>query len=172
MARAFEKELDLFRPMAENSPVQGIVWQEFRPVNQYTPNSKVMFDISASPNLYYDLKRSTLRVKSKILKDDGSVPNSKTKDKDGNALTVDNVAPTNFLLHSLWSQLEIALQQKTITKIGDNHAHKAYIDALLSTSATQKNTGMMSQMFVKDTPGTLDDTTPNGSNEGLYDRYH
>ena len=131
-----------------------------------------MFDISASPNLYYDLKRSTLRVKSKILKDDGSVPNSKTKDKDGNALTVDNVAPTNFLLHSLWSQLEIALQQKTITKIGDNHAHKAYIDALLSTSATQKNTGMMSQMFVKDTPGTLDETTPNGSNEGLYDRYH
>lgn len=167
MEQAIEKELDLFSNPPRSANVEEVEWQEFRPTTQFTPNSKVVFDIAGSPNLYYELKWSILKVKARLLKNDGSIPSMALNDEKE---MIDDVSPVNLLLHSMWSQLEIALQQKVITKIGDTHAYKAYLDALLETSAAQKESSLLNQLFVKDNSGAQNETSALGTNIGLSER--
>ncbi len=91
--------------------------------------------------------------------------------KDGSDLTTkDNVAPVNMTLHSMFSQVDVSLQQQPVSEVGPNHAYKAYFDVLLNTKSVEEMTCML---FYEDTPMHFDDTDAlSGSNGGLTNRFH
>lgn len=78
----------------------------------------------------------------------------------------DLVGLTNNALHSIFSQVDVNVQQHPTTEVGANYAYKAYLDTLLEC---QNQHDLECQLFLKDDSGVdMDDTDPSGRNSGLF----
>jgi hypothetical protein len=60
-----------------------------------------------------------------------------------------NVAPVNNTLHSIFSRVDVSLQNKVVTESDTNYAYLAYMKALLNTSNAEKEGPMHMQLFYK-----------------------
>ena len=152
--------MSIFEPLPTDTAILVREWIEFRPVNQLGEDAAIEFHVVPQSSGYLDLKQSRLNVKFKITKGDGS-----------SVTDADVVAPINLVLHSLFSQVECQLQQKSVSEVGTNYPYKAYIDTLMTT--TQSKMCMnSSQLFIKDSSGRFDDAdAKTGGNLGLYERW-
>ncbi len=152
-----EDELALFQKGPTESGVQSKEWISHRPINQLTDGSAIEFSIPGTSTTYMDLKNSLLYIKLKIVKSDGS------------DITVDDeVALTNAPLHSIFSQIDLNVQQQPVNEVGNNYSYKAYIDTVLNEVDERK---LSCQLFFVDSSGHLmDDPSTNGGNSGLYAR--
>ena len=152
-------ELSLFSPPPANTGIERREWIEFRPNNQITGDSPVEFTIPPQSAAYIDLKRSSLKVKLRLTKADGTLIK-----KDA------NVGLINLPLQAIFSVVECSLQQTPVAQMGSNYPYKAYIDTLLETGKGEKVL-LNSQFFLKDTPGHHDNADViTGSNTALYRR--
>lgn len=154
-----EDELSLFSPPPANTGIQRREWIEFRPTNQITGDSPLEFTIPPQSATYMDLKRSSLKVKLRLLNENGSAIAKDT-----------NVGLVNLPLQAIFSEVECSLQQTSVTQLGSNYPFRAYIDTLLESGANDR-VKLDSQLFVKDQSGHHDDADVRiGSNTGLYRR--
>ncbi|OOZ07577.1 hypothetical protein, partial [Solemya velum gill symbiont] len=153
-----DKSLALFQNPQTDPGSQGTEWVTYRPVNQLTGGSAIEFTIPPMANTYLDLQRTLLNLKVKITKSDGS---------DVGSLTDDLVGLVNAPLHTLFSQVDLNVQQQPTSEVGSCYPYKAYLDVLLNT---EDEVELYSQLFSKDT-GDLDDTdAAGGTNLGLIAR--
>lgn len=154
-----EDELSLFSPPPANTGIQRREWIEFRPTNQISADAPLDFSIPPQSAAYMDLKRSSLKVKLRLLNADGSAIPKEA-----------NVGLVNLPLHAVFAEVECSLQQTPVAQMGSNYPYKAYIDTLLETGVNE-NVPLSSQLFVKDNAGHHDESdVRNGSNTGLYVR--
>ena len=70
------------------------------------------------------------------------------------------VAPVNLFLHSLFGQLDIDLNGRTISDGRSAYPYRAYLETLLSYGEEDKNTHLISSLFYKDTAGKMDELDP------------
>ena len=99
----------------------------------------MIFLIPGVARQYVDLKKSRLRVKVKIVKEDGT----STKNDE-------YVAPINLTLHSLFKEMNIQLQQQSVGSFSNQlYVYKAYMDAIRTPSNRQSF--LDAQGFYKDT---------------------
>ena len=80
------------------------------------------------------------------------------------------VAPVNTWLHSLFSQVDVYLNDTLATPSSNTYPFRAYVNTVLSYGAEAKNTQLTSQLWYKDTAGHMDSTTVDGGNTGLVER--
>jgi hypothetical protein len=152
-------ELALFeKPVIDTSDF-GREWVTYRPINQLSDGAAIEFNIPPLSTQYLDLKRMKLHVKINITKDGTPIVNE--LDAEGKP-TQDYVVVrlVNAPLHSLFSQVDLSLQQQPLSQVGPNYPYKAYLDLLLDTKDDQE---LYSQLFVKDTDG-------DGLGEGAEER--
>ena len=64
------------------------------------------------------------------------------------------VAPVNNWLHSLFSQVDVYLNDTLVTPSSNTYPFRAYVDTVLSYGAEAKNTQLTSQLWYKDTADT------------------
>ena len=84
----------------------------------------------------------------------------------------DKVTFSNLTLQSIIRQLDVNLQQKTVsTSVGLNYSYKAMINTLLWYQEDPKETHLQSQLFIKDDAEGITATDPEGKNLGLYERW-
>ena len=145
---SLNSELLLFAPPSTNSGIQQTRWVDAS-ANLLTSDGDVELSVSGSGNSYLDLAKSYLYVKAKIVKPDGT-----------NVADDEQVAAVNFLLHTLFSQIDVLLQQKQISSTGNNYPYKAIIDAYLNYGKDAKLSHLQSALYFKDTPGELDSIEP------------
>ncbi len=139
-------EVALFNTPPTNTAIEKAEWMEYRPVSQLQSNSAVEFYVSGAGSHYFDLRKTRLRLSLKLIKSDGST-----------VAENDKVGLINLPHASIFSQVDVTLQQKPITRMAQPHyAYIAYLETLLNTSAEAKQTLLTSQMWVKDTPGAMD----------------
>ena len=81
-----------------------------------------------------DAANTQLYVKAKITQADGA-------DIAGDAA----VGPVNLLLHSLFSDVDVSLNETPVTSLNNTHAYRAYIENLLSYGSTAKESQLTSQ---------------------------
>ncbi|XP_060579279.1 uncharacterized protein F54H12.2-like [Ruditapes philippinarum] len=155
-----QEELSLFVSPPADPSLQSREWITYRPVNQVTNASALEFNIPGQSSAYMDLKRSVLNLKIQIVKGDGSAINPD-----------EVVGPINLPLHTIFSQVDVSLQQTPLSHTGINYPYKAYIDTILQSNENMQVNLLTSQLFFKDTGdvGTNDGKT--GSNSGLFMRY-
>ena len=93
-------------------------------------------------------------------------------DKDGGKiLETDKAALINLPCQTLWSQVDVTLQQQTINTVGTNHPYKALIDVLLNTTDSEKSCVLQGEGYYKDKVSGMDSADPAiGQNSGLYYR--
>ena len=80
------------------------------------------------------------------------------------------VAPVNNWLHSLFSQVDVYLNDALVTPSSNTYPFRAYVDTVLSYGAETKNTQLTSQLWYKDTARDMDSTTVDDGNTGLVER--
>ena len=80
------------------------------------------------------------------------------------------VAHLNNWLHSLFSQVDVYLNDTLVTPSSNTYLFRAYVDTVLSYGAEVKNAQLTIQLWYKDTAGNMDATTAEGGSTGMVER--
>ena len=100
--------------------------------------------------------------------------------KDGTDLVAtDQVWPINLAMNTMFSQVDLLLQQKRVTRLtAPGYALKSYVDSLLHYGTDAKLSFLQGQLWFEDTAGAFDNLTVAGggqyvvSNLGSVTRYN
>ena len=154
-----KSELDLFAvPPTQRSIDEG-QWIEHQPITSLDSGGPIEFVVPGAGDAYIDLVNTYLFVRAKIIRGAGT-----NLDDDA------PVAPVNNWLHSLFSQVDVYLNDTQVTSSSNTYPFRAYVETLLSYGAEAKKTQLTSQLWYKDSAGHMDATQENGGNAGLVER--
>jgi ribonucleoside-diphosphate reductase beta chain len=133
---------------------------DYRPVSSaLNSGGPLEFIIPPSSNQYINLKRSKIFLKVKIVHADGSNPG-----------LLETAAPVNWLVQTLFSQVELYLQSTLVSgSAGNMHPYRCMFELLLDSSNDSKLTSLQSGLFYKDTAYKMDDVGTESQNDG-YNR--
>ncbi len=156
------EELAIFQTPIVDTGIERIEWVGFRPVSQLTIGSPVEFNIPGHSTSYIDLKKTRIHIKLRLVKGDGKPVSAEN-----------SVGLVNLSLQSMWSQVDVSLQNQVVSpSIANNYGYKSMIDVLLHNEEDPKLTQLQTQLFFQDTHNAMDDPNPGeGQNNGLLKRY-
>lgn len=159
-----KSELDLFTTPTTQTSISKGSWIEYHPLSNITESGPIEFYVSGSGEEYLDLARTQLFVKAKIVKADGTDLEATTQ-----------VGPTNLFLHSLFSQVDVSLNERLISSSTNTYAYRAMLETLLNYGDEAKESQLTMSLFYKDTPGKMDTVNPlaedDNANLGLKARF-
>ena len=135
---SYPKEVSLFDKPCNNIAYQKLQYVDYRPESQLSSDGPITFTVPPNGSQYINLKKSYLHLKVKLVNEDGS---------DITELKL--IAPINNVLHSLFSQVDVQIQQKLVST-GQNYGYKAYVETLLEYGREAKKTQLQAQGFFKD----------------------
>ena len=167
-------EIALFSRPPVNVAEDRISWHEVRP--SYMSNadySSINFSIIGNSSQYVKLSDTELYVRINIEKEDGT-PFTTTND-NGDTLPAgarETGAPIDFILHSMWSSVDIKLNNNLISESGTNYMYKALLEALLIYDDNTKRIQLANEGFTGDS-GDFSQTNPEAPpyNHGLKTRF-
>ena len=128
------EEIALFSRPPVNVAEDRISWHEVH--SSYMSNaeySSINFSIMGNSSQYVKLSDSELYVKIRIEKEDGTP--FATKDDSNQALPIaqrESGTPVDFILHSMWSSVDIKLNNNLVSESGTNYMYKALLEAMLT----------------------------------------
>lgn len=147
--------LDLFSVPPTQTAVEEGQFVEYHPLASLSPGAPIEFAISGATSEYLDLSNTYLHVRAKVTKADGTNLDANT-----------DVAPVNYWLHSLFSQVDISLNDTLITSSENTYPYRAYIEATLNFGREAKKSHLTSALYYRDSGNHLDDTQGD-ANSGL-----
>lgn len=109
-----KSELDIFSVPPTQTSIEHGQWVEHHPLATITDNGPIEFSISGSGEDYLDLGNTLLYVRAQIVKADGT-----------NLPEDAEVGPTNLWLHSLFSQVDVSLNEKLISPSTNTYPYRA-----------------------------------------------
>ncbi|XP_042912887.1 uncharacterized protein F54H12.2-like [Parasteatoda tepidariorum] len=139
-----KSELELFSLPITQTVIQDGQWIQFHPLSNVFDNAPVEFHVSGSAEDYIDLSQTQLFVKAKIVKSDNTLI---TKD--------DTIGPVNLFLHSLFSQVDISLNDRIVSNSSNTYPYRAYIETLLNHGYDSKTSQLTAELFYKDSDDGL-----------------
>ena len=140
----YPKEVSLFDKPCNDIAYQKIQYVDYRPTSLLSSEGPLTFTISPTGSQYVNLKKTFLHLKVKLVNGDGSNIEGEKK-----------VAPVNLVLHSLFSQVDVQLQQQLVST-GQNYGYKSYMETLLEYGQEAKKTQLQAQGFFKDKAQSFD----------------
>ena len=141
-----KSELDLFALPPSQIVIQKGNYYEYFPLTNVNDGGPVEFHIAGSAEDYIDLSQTYIHVKARIVKSDGQF-----------LAKEDKVGPVNLLLHSLFSQIDVSLNDRLISFSNNTYAYRAFIETLLNHGHDSKTSQLTMEMYYKDTAGKMDD---------------
>ena len=155
-----KSELELFSLPPTQTVIERGQWVEFHPLANVSDGGPLEFNISGSGEEYLDLSQTHLYIKAKILNNDGTVLKEKAK-----------VGPVNLFLHSMFSQVDISLNERLVSSSNNTYPYRAMIEKLLNHGFDVKTSQLSSELFFKDTAGFMNVFDPaETTNEGFNKR--
>ncbi|PVD35060.1 hypothetical protein C0Q70_06341 [Pomacea canaliculata] len=147
--------LDLFSVPPTQTAVEEGSFVEYYPLSAISTGAPIEFCINGATEDYLDLSNTFLHVRAKVTEADGS---DLADGKD--------VAPINYWLHSLFSQVDISLNDTLITSSDNTYPYRAYLEATLNFGSEAKKGHMTAALYYRDSANHLDDTQGD-ANAGL-----
>ena len=158
-----KSELDIFKVPPTQTSIETGNWVEYNPIATLDDGSSIEFSVSGSGQDYLDAANTQLYVKAKITQADRAVLANDAA-----------VGPINLFLHSLFSDVEVSLNETPVTSSNNTYAYRAYIETLLSYGTTAKQSQLTSQLYYKDEISAMEEHDPyNGAaatNKGFVAR--
>ncbi|GIY08459.1 uncharacterized protein F54H12.2 [Caerostris darwini] len=114
-------------------------WVEFHPLSNVFDGGPVEFHSSGSGEEYVDLSQTQFYVKAKIVKANGT-----PLEKD------EKIGPVNLFMHSLFSQMDISLNDRVDSNSSNIYSYRSYFETLLNHVFDYKTSQLTSEMFYKD----------------------
>jgi len=134
-------EFDLFGIPPTQACVERDIETEHRPISTLSISSCIEFNVTTAPDEYILFHESYLYLKVRVVLTK-TEPGAWTKDH------WDSICPTNYLLHSLFKQVEVSIGQKEITLAPQTYAYRAYLEALLGFSKDAKKSHLTSALWL------------------------
>lgn len=153
-----KSELDLFTTPPTQTAIEDCTLVHYKPISSLTEESPVEFAVPGHGDDYVDLGHTMLHVTAELYTDLVRAENVAAPD----------VAPVNNLLHSLFNQVDITLNQKPVSPANNLYAYRAYLETLLNYGPAAKKSHLTSCLWYDDTPGKLD--VAGDQNEGFKKR--
>ena len=148
-----KSELDLFTIPATQTSITKGQRIEYHPLSNINATSPIEFNVSETGEEYLELAETQLLVKAKITKANGTALDPETK-----------VGPVNLFLHSLFSQVDVSLNERLISPSTNTYPYRAMIETLFNYGGDAKSSQLSMAMFYKDTPGKMDVVDPVADN--------
>ena len=160
-----KSELDLFSIPSTQTSVEKGSLVPYQPIASITDGGPIEFYVPGSGDEYIDLPQTQIYIRAKITNADGT-----------NLAADEPVGPTNLFLHSLFSQVDVSLNERLITSSTPTYPYRAMIETLLSYGQDAKDSQLQSALYFKDTAGNMDVVDPTtaddeNANVGLKNRY-
>lgn len=148
------KRVSLFSRPETDVSYSRVDFREYRPSGAIVKDAPLSFMIGPTVTEYIDLRSIRLRLSIAIKKADGSA-----------VTAADSVSLSNNVLNTVFRQVDVKLQQRTITtSVGTNHAYKALLDML---TAPRDGVSEEGAGFVLDRPGHMNSMD---TNTGVLER--
>ena len=152
--------LDLFSLPPTQTSVKDGQWVEYHPLATLAPNAPIEFAISGATADYIDLKNSFLHVRANVLRAaDGTRP----------AADAAVFAPVNYWMHSLFSQVDVLLNDVLVTPSENTYPYRAYIESTLNYGREAKESHLGLALYYQDTAGQFNSLVP-ANNAGFANR--
>ena len=156
-----KSELELFSVPPTQTAIESSQWVEYRPITSLSDSSPIEFVITGSGEEYVDLSESYLQVTAKIVQPGGG-DLVQTADGDGAVTGADaGVGPVNLWLHSLFSQVDVSLNERLVTPSMNTYPYRAYLETLLSYGPAAKESYLTAALWYKDSAKHMEDTQLN-----------
>ena len=158
-----KSELDIFSVPGTQTSIESGGWAEYNPISSLSDSVPIEFAISGSGNDYMDLANSHIFVRAKITQADGT-----------NIDNTHHVAPVNLLLHSLFSEVDLKINDTLVSSTNNTYAYRSYIETLLTYGYGAKKSQLGASMYIKDVAGFMDNNNPHDAahlNQGMKDRH-
>ena len=140
-----KSELDLFTLPPTQTSIEKGQWVEHHPISNISDGGPIEFFVPGSGEEYIDPSQTQLYVKAKVIRGDGA-------DLEDD----DEVGPCNLFLQSLFSQVDVTLNERLISASTPTYPYRAMIETLLSYDRGAKTSQLTASMFMKDTAGKMD----------------
>ena len=126
-----KSELDLFKPRHVQTSILKTEEVSYKPLNSLENQTVIEFSCQGHGDTYLDLSSINLRLKLQVLKNDGSL----YRDTDENQVGI-----ANNILSSLFRQVNVSLNGKSVNSSDGNYSYRAYLETLLNYGTDAKNT--------------------------------
>ena len=148
----YTEEIALFSRPPVNVAEDRISWHEIRPSYMSSAEySSINFSILGNSSQYLKLSDSELYVRITIQKEDGNP--YKIFDEDNKLLPInkrETGTPIDFILHSMWSSVDIKMNNNLVSESGTNYMYKALMETLLSYDENTKKIKLANEGFTGD----------------------
>ena len=157
-----KSELDLFIVPPTQTSIEAGTYVEYNPISSISQGAPIEFSITGAGQDYLDRSNTQLYVRAQIVRaNDNAIDDT------------DHVGPVNLLLHSLFSEVDISLNDTLVTASNNTYAYRSYLETILSYGDAAKTSQMTSALLYKDTASHFEDANPhdaNGRNTGFKRR--
>ena len=146
------EEIALFSRPPVNVAEDRVSWHEIRP--SYMSNaeySSINFSILGNSTQYVKLSDTELYVQIAIQKEDAAP--YKLIDENNKPLPLnerETGTPIDFILHSIWSGVDIKMNNNLVSESGTNYMYKALMEALLTYNENTKKIQLSNEGFTGD----------------------
>ena len=168
------EEIALFSRPPVNAVEDRVSWHEIHP--SYMSNaeySSINFSILGNSTQYVKLSDTELYVRIAIQKEDGTP--YRVVDDDDKLLPLNQKetgTPIDFILHSMWSGVDVNMNNNLVSESGTNYMYKALMETLLTYDENTKKIQLCNQGFTGDS-GDFTQINPDSPpyNHGLKVRH-
>ena len=154
------EELDYFSEPISQFEIEKTQLIEYTPITSLDKNDKIHFRIIGQSDEFIKLKSSFIILNLEVNKIGGATTLSgdttPTIKFDHSAR---EIKPVNNLLHSIFSDVYVSLNNKKISADHSNYAHRAYFQTLLNFSKEDQDNLLTASLWKKDgkTDGSFND---------------
>src|SRR6218665_963905 len=131
-----KSELDLFVVPPTQTSIESGTFVEYNPISTISQGTPIEFSVAGAGQDYLDLSSTQLYVGAQIVK-------AADEPIDNN----DSVGPANLFLHSLFSEVDITLNDTLVTSSNNTYAYRSYLETLLSYGGAAKTSQLTSALY-------------------------
>ena len=153
-------EVMLFEPVMQQPYLQKQFDRKFHPIATITPGSPIEFFVKNAAKLYLDLNNSRYLVRCRIVKKDGTNMPATDACKSG---------VVNLILHSMFKEVTVLFNNKTVSNSSNMYAYRSYLETLLNCNGDIQKYRLKSEGWHKDKHDKMDKAEPT-DNTGLVER--
>ncbi|KAG8235574.1 hypothetical protein J437_LFUL013124 [Ladona fulva] len=143
-----KSELDLFSLPPTQTSIESGQWVHYKPISSLSDDAPLEFVVPGHGDEYVDLSHTLLNITACI---------TGVKEEEAAGLR----GPVNLWLHSLFTQVDVFLNQKLVTPPSHAYPYRAYIETLLNYGPAAKLSHLTTALWYEDTPGKMDDCAQN-----------
>jgi len=125
-----KSELDLFVVPPTQISIESGTLLEYNPISTISQRTQIEFSVTGARQDISGLVRAQI-----VKATDEPVDNN------------DAVGPTNLFLHSLFSEMDITLNDTLVTSSNNTYAYRSYLETLLSYGGAAKTSQLTSALY-------------------------